>query len=746
MRDLRPLLSPRSAAVIGASPDNVLLDYVLRRGYPGRVVGVNPKYAEVRGAPCYPEIGAIPERVDLAIVSVPARAVPGVVEQCVVASVGGLVVISSGFAELGDEGAALEARLRATVRRAGIPMLGPNCLGFVNAGASLAATISQVGAQPFGRLAPVAFVTQSGAFGTAIAAMARIDGWTFRYFVNTGNEADVECAEVIDYLLDDPDVTLVAGYLEGLRDGPGFVRAARKALGLGKTIACVKVGRSRAGTRAAASHTASMTGADEAYATVFRQHGIVRADDETELLDLIALHCAGRVPGSRRVAIVTMSGGAGVLMSDQCEREGLEVPELAASTRESLRALLPPFGAAGNPVDLTAQFALAPMEFRKILGEILDDPGTDSIAIFLNLLHKAWTPVVDALGEASRTTVKPLAVAWVLPPDGAVAALRESAIPVFPSPGRLTRALARLVTVAERRRNGAGTDILAVEPSPDGRPRSATAEPRAAREGGALGAPHDECQRFAGSSGHADDILTRSAPWSTSPGAAPTRTVAEHEAKPRLRAAGIPVTREILTRSVEEATAAARSIGYPVVLKVQSPDLPHKTDAGGVALGLASDDAVRATYDALLARVRRACPRAAIDGVLVQAEVRDAVAELIVGVTRDLVFGPLILCGLGGTLTEVFCDVARRLLPITRRQAETMLAELACLPLLTGARGRPRGDLGAVADVLVAVSGWALSEGDRLLELDINPLMVLPEGRGAVVVDAMIVERGGRSR
>jgi acyl-CoA synthetase (NDP forming) len=391
-----------------------------------------------------------------------------------------------------------------------------------------------------------------------------------------------------------------------------------------------------------------------------------------------------------------MSGGAGVLMSDQCERAGLAVPELAPSTQEALRALLPAFGAYRNPVDLTAQFVMAPMEFRKILGEIAGDSGVDSIALFFNLIHQRWEPVVEAMHAVADEKQKPMAVAWVMPPEGAATRLHQVGIPMYPSSLRLVRALGHLAAYHQFRGSEVARDVLAMPPP------APTSEP--------VGAP---------------------------------RALAEHEAKRRLEAAGLPVTREILAGSVAEARAAAGAIGYPVVLKVQSAEIPHKTEVGGVRIGIRSDDALGAASAAIVESARRFRPGVPIDGVLVQEQVEGAIGELLVGVARDPVFGPVLLCGLGGTLTEVFHDVSRRLLPVNRSQARAMLGELRCLPLFEGARGRPRGDLNAVVEVLVAVSHWALAEGERLLELDINPLMVMPEGRGALVADALIVEGKG---
>jgi len=701
LHPLDPFFRPASIAILGASEDFVKisgrpLKFLLEKGYPGRIFPVNPKYERVAGLPCYPTITAIPEPVDLAIVAVPAALVPEALGLCAAKGVRSAVVFSSGFGEVGEEGRRLERQLAEVARGSGLRLCGPNTLGFMNTFDRVMATFSQAGegeAPP----GPVAFVTQSGAFGTAIFALARQRGLSFGYFVNSGNEADLELADLLDYVVADPRVRVVSGYIEGLKDGRRLLAVADRALELGKPVVIVKVGRSPAGARAALSHTGSLAGSDRVYSGVFRQKGIIRATQEEELLDLVSAFSLCPLPGGRGLGIVTQSGGAGVLMADRAEELGLAVPELADDTRTALRKVIPAFGSIKNPVDITAQFIADPALLRSALGIVLQDPRVDAVIFYLGLMERFADQVVANLREVHARTRKPLLVAWAAAPEPGLRALRESGICVMPSATRAVNAVRALVEYAEaRNRRG---------------------EERPGIEGSGGGAAGSVIQARHGKGG---------------------RVLTTRECFALLSRWGIKVAPSRLGRTAAEAVQAAEEIGYPVALKVESPEIRHKTDARALRLNVSGPDEVVRSFDELIANARRHAPHAQVQGILVQRMVHGG-TEVVVGLNQDPQFGPVVMVGLGGVLVEVLEDVAFRAAPLTRSDAEAMLRELRGARILEGTRGRPPADVRAVTDVLLAVSRLAMDAAGEVAELDINPLLVLPVGGGALAVDALVI-------
>lgn len=689
MSDLRRLLEPRSIAVIGASRDPVkisgrVLAYLGQHGFPGEIYPVNPGHDRVQGRPAYRRVADLPGPVDLAIVVLPAPAVAGAVRECVAASVPFVAVFSSGYAETGPAGAARQRVLAEAAR--GTRLLGPNCLGLVNLPARVAATFTSALDQGPLRPGPIAFVSQSGAFGSMIFGAGQRERLGFAYLVNTGNELDLEVAEVIDAVLDDPRVRAVIGYLEGLRDGPALVSAAQRALALGKPLVLVKVGRTGAGARAAASHTAALAGEDAVFDGVFRQYGIHRAGSMEELLDLARVFATGARTAGNRVTIVTISGGAGVLMADHCEQWGLAVPQWRGRWRERMAELIPEYGSAGNPVDVTATLISRPEMLAGVLRLAAEHPETDVLAVALGNTEQVEQPLVDALVAARGS--KPVVVAWVGTSGRPLARLTEAGVAAYPDPSRAIRAVAALVAQSARER----ADRPAAAPAPPLGPQP-----------GPLVVPHRRD---------------------------PDGRLDEYDSKRLLAAYGVPVVDEQPVADAAEAVAAADRIGYPVALKLLAPRLVHKTERGGVALDLASPVAVQAAADRLLA-LADGLPAPAL---LVQRMVPGRL-ELIVGARRDPVFGPVVLVGFGGVLAELLGDVAVARAPLTAAEAGALLDRLRGRSLLAGVRGSPPRDVAAVAAVVAAVSRLA-ADRPELLELDVNPLLVGHPGQGAVAVDA----------
>jgi acyl-CoA synthetase (NDP forming) len=693
VKELDALLNPRSIAILGASTDYTkvngrTLKFLLAKGYRGKLYPVNPKYDRIGELRCYPDIASLPEAPDLAVVAVPARAVPASLRALGERGARAAIVFSSGFSELGEAGRALEAEALAAARATGLRLCGPNCLGLVNAYDAVAATFAQY-AEGETAPGPVAFVTQSGAFGTAIAALARRRGLGLGYFINTGNEADVEFVEVMHAVLLDPRVTVGAGYLEGLRNGGGLLSLAESALRAGKPLVLAKVGKTDAGARAAASHTGSLAGADDVFDGVIRGRGVIRARNEEHMLDIVEAFAHCGLPAGEGLGIITQSGGAGVLMADRAEELGIRVPVLAPDTQRRLKEVLPGFGASGNPVDITGQFVAEPALLRDAVRIVLDDPQVHAGIVWIQLMDAHVDALLAIFEEIKSQAGKPLIVSWVAASDRALAGLRQRGIAVLRGAEPAVDACAALMRFAKARR-----DFLA-----------------------------DEGERAA----------LRVAPLVLRSEAGPVPSLA---ARALLDRAGVRTAACELARTADEAAAAADRLGYPVVLKIESPDILHKTEAQGVQLGLGDAAAVRAAYAALVDGARRYNAQARIEGVLVQAMARGDV-ELVVGLQRDPIFGMVVMAGLGGIHIEVLKDVAFRSAPVTAAEAGQMLDELRGRALLGGVRGRRAVDRAALAQLISAVSCFGVAAGGRLDSLDLNPVIAGPDG--AVAVDWLLL-------
>jgi acetyltransferase len=688
MNDLQALLSPRSIAILGASADlnkinGRTLRFLLDKGYQGRIFPVNPKYETIAGLRCYPEVAALPEAPDLAVIAVPAAQVPAAVRALALRGARAAVIFSSGFAEMGEAGRALETEIAAVARASGLRLCGPNCLGLINAFDNVIATFGQFaeGPTPPG---PVAFVTQSGAFGTAIAALARRRALGLGYFINTGNECDVDFVQVMRAVLDDARIRVGAGYLEGVRDGAGLRALAGHALTLGKPLALTKVGRTAAGAKAAASHTGALAGTDAVFDGVIRGLGIARARNEEHLLDIVEVLGACKLPEGRGLGIVTQSGGAGVLMADRAEETGLQVAELAPRTCDVLLKVIPGFGTTGNPVDITGQFVADPQLLYDSVRIVLEDPGVHVGIVWLQLMDGHVERLVEIFNRINKISTKPWIVCWVAAPDAALLKLRAAGIPVLRGAEPAVDAVAALVRYAEVRRNW-----LSDQPA------------RAA-----LQLPQPALPAVAGA-------------------------VGSMEGQALLQSFGVTTATAKLATSADAAVAAAKALGYPVVLKIESPDILHKTEAQGVALHLKDEAAVCNAFATLIANAKQYKADARIAGVLVQAMAQGEI-ELVIGLKRDATFGPVVMVGLGGVLIEVFRDVVFRAAPVTEAEALRMLDELKSRALLDGVRGRPPVDKPAVARMISAVSRFGAAAGPRLAELDLNPVLAGPQGATAV--------------
>ena len=702
--DLDRLFDPRAIAVIGASQDassisGQPLKFLKQQGYRGKLYPVNPKYAEILEEHCYPSIAELPETPDLALIVMAAKRVPEALAACGEKGVPFAIIYSSGFAEMGEAGKNAQQDIIVTAQRYNIGVIGPNCQGMINVAESVSAGFGS----PFSigyRNGPVSMVSQSGGFGCAVLMMADEEGIGFRHFITTGNECGISTIDLIEYFCADPKTRIVAAYVEGFKDAHRMLEAGRQALAAKKPLLIWKVGNSEAGAKAAASHTANLGGAVALYRAAFRQCGVIEVTDVADLADCARGFLPGRLPRGNRIAVVTISGGAGILMADHCSQSGMQLPRLAAESLERLRLVVPAFAALDNPIDVTAGIIDNPEMLNQALAIVAADPNIDCIALACAALSGPYAvAIANAVVNAQKQTAKPIMLAWNARPElarEAYALVDDYGIPRFRTPVRCARAFGALSQYAEA---------------------LARFDQHGAEQPMKIELPALRRRRL----GQARDMT-------------------EFEAKQVLAQYGIPVTREALAGTREEALKLADEIGYPLVMKVQSTDIPHKTEAGGVKLGLAGREAVGPAWDEIMGNAGAYAPQAKIDGILLQEQVMGGI-EVILGVNNDPLFGPAVMFGLGGIFAEVMKDVSFRLCPVTQSEAMAMIREIHAFPILDGARGKPRADLDALAAAIMRLSALAIDLKDEVAELDINPLFVFPAGRGVKAGDALIKPR-----
>jgi acyl-CoA synthetase (NDP forming) len=688
MRGLDALMAPESVAIIGASDDPSRIGgrtvaMVRDMGFRGPIYPVNKTRKLVQGLAAYPTVGEIPGPVDCAIISIPAEHVVQAIRDCAAKGVGSAVVFSAGFAEMREEGRLLQEEITRIARDSGMRVLGPNCTGMYNldTGAYLSFYDARIKAMVPGR--NIGVVTQSGGYGAHIIQLARHRGLSVGHWVTTGNECDVEIGEVLEAFAADPAVDVLVGYIEGIRDRDSFLRALALARRNRKPVILMKSGRTPQGAVAAASHTASLAGFDAAYDAVFREYGVHRARSTEEVLDVAYAATGGKLPPDRRVAIMTNSGGMGVQIADFAADAGLELPTVPPAAQEKILALVPN-GSPHNPVDFTAQWLNQPELIPGTMDVLLGDCGFPALICFMGGAG-GHPQVMESVGGLMRRYPDRLVIMCSSVDRSVAAAYEDMGCLVFEEPSRAMTALAAL----------AGFGAAFATP--------ASAAPKAA------GAP-----RLPGG-----------------------LRLNEREAKALLAGCGVPCPREVVVSRPELAAAAAAEIGFPVGLKILSPDIPHKTDVGGVALGLNDAEAVTEAALRMHFQVADAKPEARLDGFIVTPMLTGGV-ECIIGVNRDPIFGPMVMVGMGGVGVELLKDVTWRLAPVTEAEATGMVGALKLSPLLTGYRGRPRMDVPALAAAIAAISRLAAANAGHIRTIEVNPILVLPEGEGAVALDAVI--------
>lgn len=716
MTNLSPLFSPRSVAIIGASQNpqkvgGMPVQLLRRLGYAGEILPVNPQAAQVQGLDAVARIGELGRPVDLAIVAVPAALVAPAIDELIEAGTGAAIVLSSGFAETGDAGAAAQARLAERARGGGLALLGPNCLGLMNLRRHLFATFSPAPLAGVPKAGNVAIVSQSGAFGAYAFSLARQGGLGLSHWVTTGNEAALSVADIIDWLADDDETRVILAYLEGTRDGAALKRALERARAAGKPVIVTKVGRTEAGARAAMSHTASLSGEDAVYQAVFDATGAIRARTVDEMFRLGQGFATGRAPAGRRLAIVTVSGGVGTLMADAASDEGLSLPPLPVPVAEALRARIP-FCATDNPVDVTGQVTADLPVLGIAAGGAATSGDYDAVAIFVAaaLAAPALAPAIiqtvhDTLAAAPAVPVVLSGIA-----DAATrTALMDAGCLVFEEPTHAVEVLAAKARWAE------AAAAALVQPDANGTGASAGA---GAGAGGGAGAGAASAAHEAAAAGpSAGASLVAPAPGALDEASA-LAFLARH---------GLPVAPHRVVQSADEAVAAWQALGGQAVLKIVSADLLHKSDVGGVRVGLRSEAEVRDAWHAIVADVSRLAPAARQQGMLVARRL-DPLAEVMLGARQDPVFGTVIVLGLGGVAVELFGRTAVLTAPTTGALVHSQLQALSVLKLLGGWRGRPVVDPQPLIEAVLRTADLASAIGARLGTLEINPLMVCTDG------------------
>jgi acetyltransferase len=692
------LFHPRGIAIIGASADLTRIGghpikALKTAGYRGGIFPVNPKYPELHGLKCYPDAKSIGQPCDLALLAVPAPAVPSAVRDCGAAGISFAVVLTAGFRETGAAGLRLEEELKAAIAETGVRVIGPNCQGFISVQDRVWTVFGSIAEETELKPGTVSCSFQSGGFGYAIVNLADTQGVGFRFCVSSGNETDVTTVELLSAFLDDPGTTLAFAFLEGTPNARSFLELGRKSLETSKPVLIWKAATTDVGIKAAASHTANMTGSYDLYRAAFRQSGLIEVDDVEPIVDIAKIMAPGRLPNGRTIGVLSISGGSGIVFADRAVRNGLVLPPFGAATLAGLKEVIPAFGSPENPCDFTAGLFNDMTLITRALEIVLGDPGLDQLAILIaSISGMPAKRAAEAIAAAAARTEKPVHVAWSgrrAKSEEAAAILEAANVPFLPTPVRLADAAAVLARFAEDRRR-----LLPRKP-----PQVRTPE-GLILPGGSV-------------------------------------TLSEAESKTILRAFGIPVTKEVFVPAGADVRSAAANLQPPFAVKVASRDIAHKTEVGGVELALRSPAEAQEAARRVLANARRARPEARIDGVLV-SEMAEGL-EALIGVVNDASFGPAVALGLGGVLTEVLRDVTYRIAPFDIETARDMIAELRGAKLFEGYRGQPAADKEALAQVLAAVSCLAAALGPRLKEMDINPLFVRPAGQGVVAADALIV-------
>jgi acetyltransferase len=706
---IRFLLQPRSVAFVGISakggPGARMLAALNRSGFTGPVWPVNEKYPELGGRRCYPSLSALPETPDCVIVAVPAAAVADVLRDAAAVSVRAAMVISEGFADANtDVGRARQEEIVAIARQANMAVAGPNSMGIAALSSHFAATMAEIPATV--QSGGISLVSQSGGLLNAVVELSANRGVGLHYLISIGNQAVVDLADYIDFLVEDPQTKVIALIMEGAKNGRRFRDAIQRAA-RAKPVVVLKLGSSTGGQAATLAHTGTLAGQHAAYVALFQQSGIALVESIDELVESAALFAAAPLPRGNRVAMLTVSGGATSLIADLGEKAGIAFAPIRIDTDRRLQNILSVERSFSNPIDTVGLPRLRrDNNMKAVLDALIDDDMIDVIGLVLGMRIEGFeshNALIEVMADRAKSSEKPLMVLSFIS-NSLTRKWRGYAsahgLPLLEDLEGGLKAIAHLVHHAEVRR----------------RPAVSLQTPRSL------------------------DVSNLDLSNLDLPDLAPNVTLTEAESKKILAAAGLPVTREVLARTPAEAGLLASDFDGAVVLKIQSPDIPHKSDVGGVFLGARGQAEVKKAAEDIVANARRACPVARIDGVLVQEMVGDGV-EFILGMTYDDQLGPMIVLGAGGTAVEVFKDAAVRLPPLLAGDVRDMISELKCARLLDGYRGAPPRDVEALVDCCVRFADFVAATDGRYAAIDLNPVLVLGKGQGVKIADALIVTR-----
>ncbi len=703
MPDIGKLLWPDAVAVIGASPNEIslrgmIMSVLLSQPFSGNIYPVNASHAEIQGRKAYASVGDIPEQIDLAVLIIPAEFVVDELERCGKAGVKAAAIITSGFAEQADEATVeMQRRLSDVIERYGMAVLGPNAQGYANFAASLCPTFSPALRNPKLSLIPdwhkdggrVAAIAQSGALGFSFYDRGRMRELPFRYVVTTGNEAGLHAFDLVDYMLDEGKTDVFILFLEDIRDTAVFRRVAEKALRQGKPIIAAKIGASEAGQLSAASHTGALAGSHRSNQAMFDYYGIVTARDQDEMVDLASAFLVNRnrLPQGNNIGISSGTGGGAGWLSDACHAQGLNVPELDPATRAKIDEVLPPYGSSRNPVDGTAQ-AIREVGYARLLSMVGESDRIDALAMITSAVaEEAYYREKENFYHVGQTSEKPI-VAWTYtwPKQETAALFAEAGYPLMSNLSNAALALAAMLKYAQR--------------------KSSFTPPLACAVTETEGA---------------------------------TIALTEFEAKQTLASHGIGKSHGQLAETREEAVAAAARFDAAAALKIQSVDILHKTEAGGIALNLQSADDVASAYDRILQSAKDYNAKADVSGILVEPMAAPG-QEMIVGMVRDAAYGPMMMVGLGGIFAEILDDVVFFPPVDDHAIARQQIEKLKGAAILSGARGRPPADVDALAELIIALSTFVATNGGDIAEIDLNPVLVHEQGHGVSVVDALITK------
>ena len=700
-KSIESIMNPKSVAVVGATnrPGSVGLAVfrnILNAGYSGVLYPVNPKARSIQSVKAYPTLADVPDELDLVIIVVPAPVVADVIEEAAEKKVKGAIIITAGFKEIGGKGVEMENQLKELAKNSGIRIVGPNCLGIINTQESCRLNASFATKMP--KSGKIAFISQSGALCTAVLDYAEGRDIGFSKFISFGNKADVSEIDILHYLGNDPETDVILMYLEDISAGREFLEAAREITWVKqKPIIAVKSGRSVEGARAAASHTGSLAGSDMTYDAIFRQSGIMRVEGINELFHYAIAFAQQPVPKGNRIAIVTNAGGPGIMATDTAIRYGLTLAELSDKTKEKLKANLPPTANISNPVDVIGDATHT--RYEAAIRDVIDDDGVDAAIVILT--PQAMTDVhetAEIVPRVASATDKPILCAFmgIVDVSAGIKHLQEHHIPNYTFPEAAVRSMGVMARFGE---------LLRLE--------------------------RRQVRRVAADRETAAQIIHKKL------GDNESYYMTETEANEILQCYGFPLLRQRLIREVNQIPAACEEIGFPVVMKISSQDIIHKFDAGGIRLDLNSAEEVEKAYHEIIANAKRFKADAQIQGVLMAKMARKGV-EIILGSNKDQKFGPICMFGLGGTLVEAFHDVTFRLAPMWEVSAEIMIDSIKANKILKGTRANPASDIEAIKDCILRLSQM-VSDHPEIAELDINPLIVYPEGDGCVVADSRIL-------